>query len=92
VQRIRPNQVSEFVARAYGLEPFKWQLLGALARGRNTRQIAHDLRVSVYAVQDGMMSLFTAFGVHDRMALMKTLFFDHYVPMHAADARVTPET
>ena len=76
VQRIRPNQVSEFIAHVYGLEPWKRRLLGGVARGRNTRQIAQDLGLSVYAVQDGMMSLFTAFGVHGRMSLVNTLFFE----------------
>ncbi|WP_319459197.1 protein kinase domain-containing protein [Micromonospora sp. RTP1Z1] len=88
VQRIRPHQVSDFVILALGLEPWQGRLLGAVARGRNTRQIAQDLGISAYAVQDGMMSLFTAFGVSGRVELVKALFFDHYVPLHAADARV----
>ncbi|RQW99773.1 hypothetical protein DKL51_07955 [Micromonospora globispora] len=88
VQRIRPHQVSEFVIRALGLEPWQGRLLGAVARERNTRQIAQDLGISAYAVQDGMMSLFTAFGVSGRVELVKALFFDHYVPLHAADTRV----
>ncbi|SCL15500.1 Serine/threonine protein kinase [Micromonospora rhizosphaerae] len=90
VQRIRPHQVSDFVIRALGLEPWQGRLLGAVARGRNTRQIAQDLGMSAYAVQDGMMSLFTAFGVSGRVELVKALFFDHYVPLHAADVRVPP--
>jgi Protein kinase domain len=91
VQRIRPNQLSEFVVRARGLEPWHWHLLGGLARGRITRQIAQDLDMSVYAVQDGMTSLFRAFRVSGRIELLKTLFFDHYVPLHASDAKVAPE-
>jgi DNA-binding CsgD family transcriptional regulator len=90
VQRIRPHQVSEFVARAHGLEPWQWRLLGAIARGRNTRQIAQDLNISTYAVQDAMMTLFKAFRVSGRLELVKALFFDHYVPMHAADVFVPP--
>ncbi|MGR6322735.1 protein kinase [Micromonospora soli] len=88
VQRIRPHQVSEFVIRALGLEPWQGRLLGAVARGRNTRQIAQDLGISAYAVQDGMMSLFTAFGVAGRVELVKALFFEHYAPLHAADRHV----
>jgi hypothetical protein len=92
VQRIRPHQISQFVTRALGLQPWHWRLLGAVARGRNTRQIAQDLQLSVYAVQDGMMALFTAFQVSGRIELLKTLFFEHYVPLHASDAVVTPTT
>jgi serine/threonine protein kinase len=90
VQRIRPHQLSQFVTRALGLQPWHWRLLGAVARGRNTRQIAQDLQLSVYAVQDGMMALFSAFQVSGRLELLKTLFFEHYVPLHASDAVVTP--
>jgi serine/threonine protein kinase len=91
VQRIRPNQLSEFVVHARGLEAWHCRLLGALARGWNTRQIAQDLGLSVYAVQDGMTALFAAFQVGGRIELLKTLFFDHYVPLHASDAVVAPE-
>ncbi|MGN9812298.1 protein kinase domain-containing protein [Micromonospora sp. BQ11] len=89
VQRIRPHQVSEFVCRARKLQPWQWRLLGGVVRGRSTRRIAADLGMSAYSVQEGMMSLFTTFGVAGRIDLTKTLFFDHYLPLHAADSRVT---
>lgn len=85
VQRIRPHQMSELVARSLGLTRFQWQLLGAVARGGSTHQIARELAVSAYAVQDGLTALFAAFGVDGRVNLVKTLFFDHYLPLHAAD-------
>ncbi|TWJ25050.1 serine/threonine protein kinase [Micromonospora endolithica] len=90
VQRIKPHQVSEFICRARGLQPWQWRLLGAVVRGRSTRQIAADLGMSAYSVQEGMMSLFTAFGAGGRIDLAKSLFFDHYLPLHAADGRVPP--
>ena len=95
VQRIRPHQMSELVARSLGLTRSQWQLLGAVARGGSTHQIARELAMSAYAVQHGLTSLFAAFGVDGRVNLMKALFFDHYLPLHAADAPVTvapPET
>ncbi len=36
------------------------------------------------------MALFSAFQVSGRLELLKTLFFEHYVPLHASDAVVTP--
>jgi hypothetical protein len=92
VRRIRPHQVSEFVTQALGLEPWHRRLLGAIARDRDIRQIAADLRVSAYEVQDGMESLFMAFGVTGRIELVKALFFDHYLPLHAADARAARDS
>ncbi|MBY8873688.1 protein kinase [Micromonospora sp. PLK6-60] len=88
VQRIRPHQVSEFVCRALGLRPSQWRLLGAVVRGGSTTQIAAELDMSAYAVQEGMTALFTAFGVHGRLELATELFFEHYLPLHAADSRV----
>ncbi|MFF5175559.1 protein kinase [Micromonospora sp. NPDC000089] len=88
VQRIRPHQASEFVCRALGLRPSQWRLLGAVVRGGSTTAIAAELDMTAYAVQEGMMALFTAFGVTGRPDLTKTLFFEHYLPLHAADARV----
>ncbi|GIF49310.1 serine/threonine protein kinase [Asanoa ferruginea] len=85
VGRIRPHEIGEFVVRARGLQPWHGKVLGAVARGLNTRQIAKELNLSVYAVEDGMTALFTAFRASGRVALLTSLFFDHYVPFHIAD-------
>jgi hypothetical protein len=77
------------VARgARGLRDWHWRLLGAVARGRNTRQTAQDLGTSVYEVQDGLTALFEAFQVNGRLELLNTLFFDHCVSLHSSDAVV----
>jgi hypothetical protein len=89
VQRIRPHQMSELLARSLGLTWSQWQLLGAVARGRATHQIARELAMSAYAVQDGLTGLFAAFAVDGRVNLVKALFFNHYLPLHVSDTRVT---
>jgi Protein kinase domain len=89
VQRIRPHQMGELIARSVGLTWPQWQLLGAVTRGRATHQIARELSMSAYDVQDGLTGLFAAFGVDGRVDLVKALFFDHYLPLHAGDVRVT---
>ncbi|MEV0713457.1 serine/threonine-protein kinase [Asanoa sp. NPDC050611] len=85
VGRIRPHEISAFVVRARGLQRWHGRLLGAVARGRNTRQIARELSLSVYAVEDGLTELLTAFRAGSRAELLSSLFFDHYVPFHASD-------
>ncbi|GAA1863064.1 serine/threonine-protein kinase [Asanoa iriomotensis] len=85
VGRIRPHEISAFVVRARGLQGWHGKLLGAVARGRNTRQIARELGLSVYAVEDGLTELLTAFRAGSRGELLSSLFFDHYVPFHASD-------
>jgi DNA-binding CsgD family transcriptional regulator len=88
VRRIRPHQVSELMVPALGLTPAQWYLLGAVARNRPTQQIAQELAVSAYAVQDDLMALFTAFGVDGRVSLVKALFFGCYLPWHATDVHL----
>jgi serine/threonine protein kinase len=85
VQRIGPHQVSELLARSLELTRSQWRLLGAVARGRPTHRVARELRMSTYAVQDDLTSLFTAFHVDGRVNLIKALFFEHYLPMHERD-------
>ncbi|MEV4538569.1 serine/threonine-protein kinase [Asanoa sp. NPDC049518] len=85
VGRIRPHEISAFVVRARGLRPWHGTILGAVARGRNTRQIARELSLSVYAVEDGLTALLAAFRADSRAELLTSLFFDHYVPFHASD-------
>ncbi len=88
VGRIRPHEISAFVVRARGLQSWHGTVLGAVARGRNTRQIARELGLSVYAVEDGLTALLTAFRANGRAELLTSLFFDHYVPFHASDVIV----
>jgi serine/threonine protein kinase/DNA-binding CsgD family transcriptional regulator len=85
VQLIRPHQVSELMVSALGLTPSQWYLLGAVVRNRPTQQIAHELGVSAYSVQDDLMTLFSAFGVDGRVNLVKILFHECYRPWHATD-------
>jgi serine/threonine protein kinase len=82
---IRPHQVSELLVSALGLTASQWYLLGAVVRNRPTQQIAHELGVSAYAVQDDLMVLFSAFGVDGRVNLVKNLFQECYRPWHATD-------
>jgi DNA-binding NarL/FixJ family response regulator len=86
-QWMRPHQVSQLIAYSLGLSRAQWRVLGAAARGLATPQIAHETGMSAYAVQDGLTTLFTAFGVDGRLDLVKALFFEHYLPLHAVDAR-----
>ncbi|MDG4823930.1 protein kinase [Asanoa sp. WMMD1127] len=88
VGRIRPHEIGAFVVRARGLQAWHEKILGAVARGRNTRQIARELSLSVYAVEDGLTELLTAFRAGSRAELLSSLFFDHYVPFHASDVLV----
>jgi DNA-binding CsgD family transcriptional regulator len=91
VQLIRPHRMGEHVAAALGLSDSQRHVLQSVARGHSDRGIADDLGTSVYAVHDELVSLFEVFGVDGRPKLVQELFFDYYLPLHAADTRIAAE-
>jgi DNA-binding NarL/FixJ family response regulator len=63
-------QRMDLFGRAHGLSPREAELLAALARGSDTRQLASDLYVSQNTVQDHLKSIFAKTGTRNRRALM----------------------
>jgi DNA-binding NarL/FixJ family response regulator len=60
----------DLFTRAHALSPREAELLGGLARGSDTRQLAAELYVSENTVQDHLKSIFTKTGARNRRALM----------------------
>jgi hypothetical protein len=56
--------------------------------GRSTREIAEDLHVSGYTVQDHLKAIFTKVGVSSRRELVAQLFLQHYAPRLQSGATV----
>ena len=56
--------------RATGLTEREQELLGLLAAGRDTRDIAARMYLSAYTVQDHLKSVFTKTGTRSRLALL----------------------
>jgi DNA-binding CsgD family transcriptional regulator len=56
--------------------------------GRSTREIADDLHVSAYTVQDHLKAIFAKVGVGSRRELVATLFQQHYAPRLEGGATV----
>ena len=49
-------------------------------QGRSTKQIAEQLLVSAYTVQDHLKSIFDKTGVRSRGELVGQIFLEHYIP------------
>jgi len=49
-------------------------------QGLSTKQMAQELHVSAYTIQDHLKSIFAKTGVRTRGELVGQVFLEHYVP------------
>ncbi len=80
IERPRPAELSEVIVAAYGLTARERDITAAVARGLTTVQIAGELGISGYTVQDHLKAIFAKVGVQTRGELNATLHFTHYEP------------
>src|SRR3954454_10723107 len=78
---IEPAQASEvapLIVEAYEMTPREVDVTRALARGLTTVEIARELHLSRYTVQDHLKSVYEKAGVSSRGELVAKMFADHY--------------
>jgi DNA-binding CsgD family transcriptional regulator len=80
VQPAPAAEVAPLVALAYGLSERERQVTRLCLQGRSTRQMAAELHVSPYTVQDHLKAVFRKTGVRSRGELLGQVFLEHYVP------------
>jgi DNA-binding CsgD family transcriptional regulator len=80
IQPAAPNEVAPLVALAYGLTDREGQIVRLCMQGRSTKQMANELDVSPYTVQDHLKSVFDKTGVRTRNELVGQIFLEHYCP------------
>jgi DNA-binding CsgD family transcriptional regulator len=71
-------EVAPLLARLYGLSPREREVLALVARGCSTKEIAGQLGISSYTVQEHLSHASDKVGVRGRRALLARLFFDGY--------------
>ncbi len=80
IEAPRPLAVALRIVAVWGLTPRERELTGLVAQGRTTAEIAAELGITPYTVQDHLKAVFDKAGVSSRRALVASLFLDHALP------------
>ena len=87
---VQHPELALLIAEAYGLTERERKITGLVARGLSTDEIAAQLFLSPYTVQDHLKAIFEKVDVGSRGALVARLFFEHYAPRMAAHSAGRP--
>jgi DNA-binding CsgD family transcriptional regulator len=78
VEPAKASEVAPLIVEAYQLTAREVDVTRALARGLATAEIARELHLSRYTVQDHLKSVYEKVGVSSRGELVAKMFADHY--------------
>ena len=78
------------IADAYGLTERERAVTQLVAKGLPTQEIAGELHLSPYTIQDHLKAIFEKVDVSSRGELVARLFFDHYAPRLVSQTPVGP--
>jgi DNA-binding CsgD family transcriptional regulator len=78
IEPAKASEVAPLIVDAYELTPREVDVTRALARGLTTNEIARELHLSRYTVQDHLKSVYEKVDVSSRGELVAKMFADHY--------------
>ncbi len=84
-----PAEIVSLLAALHGLTTREAEVLEHILAGQTRVEVAHQLFVSPYTVQDHLKSIYAKVGVNSRQELVAQLFFTHYLPRY--DSPVGPD-
>jgi DNA-binding CsgD family transcriptional regulator len=84
----RSSELAPLIADGYALTDRERRVTQLVAQGRSTQEIADELYLSPYTVQDHLKSIFEKVDVSSRGELVARLFFEHYAPQLMSETPV----
>jgi DNA-binding NarL/FixJ family response regulator len=78
IEPAKASEVAPLIVEVYELTPREVDVTRTLARGLTTIEIARELHLSRYTVQDHLKSVYEKVGVSSRGELVAKMFADHY--------------
>jgi DNA-binding CsgD family transcriptional regulator len=78
VEPAKASEVAPLIVEAYELTPREVDVTRAVSRGLATAEIAGELHLSRYTVQDHLKAVYEKVGVSSRGELVAKMFADHY--------------
>ncbi len=78
IEPAKASEVAPLIVDAYELTPRELDVTRALARGLTTSEIARELHLSRYTVQDHLKAVYEKVGVGSRGELVAKVFADHH--------------
>jgi DNA-binding CsgD family transcriptional regulator len=85
----RPD-LAPLIADTYGFTERERRVTELVAQGYSTSEIADQLHLAAYTIQDHLKSIFEKSGTSSRGDLVARIFFDHHVPRLSAPTASDP--
>jgi DNA-binding CsgD family transcriptional regulator len=85
IEPAKSSEIAPIIIEAYSLTPREREVVGALACGDTTSEVAARLFMSQHTVRDHIKAVFDKVGVSSRAELVAKLFAEHYTQRAHAD-------